>query len=120
MQIIVSITSGSWDVWFTLRKADSFGICTLYQMLSQLRPQLRRVETLVFIRVSTALGGRGSVNIVQGFRGFAVKFLREKGQLGYVDEDSPVPFIQGTTKIPNIINVAKPEPRAKFSDADCL
>jgi catalase len=67
-------------------------------------------RTPVFVRFSTVIGERGSVDTPRDVRGFAVKFYTDEGNWDLVGNNIPVFFIQDAMKFPDLIHAAKPEP----------
>ena len=67
-------------------------------------------RTPVFVRFSTVIGERGSVDTARDVRGFAVKFYTDEGNWDLVGNNIPVFFIQDAMKFPDLIHAAKPEP----------
>jgi len=67
-------------------------------------------RTPVFVRFSTVIGERGSIDTPRDVRGFAVKFYTEEGNWDLVGNNIPVFFIQDAMKFPDLIHAAKPEP----------
>jgi hypothetical protein len=74
-------------------------------------------ETPVFVRFSTVLGSRGSMDTARDVRGFAVKFYTEEGNWDLVGNDIPVFFIQDAIKFPDVIHAGKPEPHNEVPQA---
>jgi catalase len=66
-------------------------------------------RTPVFVRFSTVIGERGSVDTPRDVRGFAVKFYTDEGNWDLVGNNIPVFFIQDAMKFPDLIHAAKPE-----------
>jgi catalase len=66
--------------------------------------------TPVFVRFSTVVGERGSVDTARDVRGFAVKFYTDEGNWDLVGNNIPVFFIQDAMKFPDLVHAIKPEP----------
>lgn len=77
----------------------------------------KRVETPVFVRFSTVLGSRGSMDTARDTRGFATKFYTDEGNFDLVGNNMPVSFIQDGIKFPDIIHAAKPHPDREIPQA---
>ncbi|MGB3953889.1 MAG: catalase, partial [Brooklawnia sp.] len=75
------------------------------------------VETPVFVRFSTVLGSRGSIDTPRDTRGFATKFYTSQGNYDLVANNIPVFFIQDGIKFPDIIHAGKPEPDREIPQA---
>jgi catalase len=71
-------------------------------------------KTPVFTRLSTVVGGAGSVDTPRDVRGFAVKFYTKEGNWDLVGNDIPVFFIQDAIKFPDLIHAVKMEPDRGF------
>lgn len=65
-------------------------------------------ETPVFVRFSTVVGSRGSIDTARDTRGFATKFYTAEGNYDLVGINLPVFFIQDGIKFPDIIHAVKP------------
>ena len=74
-------------------------------------------RTPVFVRFSTVIGERGSIDTPRDVRGFAVKFYTEEGNWDLVGNNIPVFFIQDAMKFPAPIHAAKPEPHFAMPQA---
>ncbi|MBL29147.1 MAG: catalase HPII [Rhodospirillaceae bacterium] len=74
-------------------------------------------KTPVFVRFSTVVGSRGSVDTPRDVRGFAVKFYTEEGIWDLVGNNIPVFFIQDAIKFPDLIHAVKPEPHNEIPQA---
>jgi catalase len=74
-------------------------------------------RTPVFVRFSTVLGSKGSVDTPRDVRGFAVKFYTSEGNWDLVGNNIPVFFIQDAQKFPDLIHAAKPEEDRGFPEA---
>jgi len=72
------------------------------------------VQTKVFTRFSTVVGGAGSVDTPRDVRGFAVKFYTQEGNWDLVGINIPVFFIQDAIKFPDLIHAVKMEPDRGF------
>ena len=62
------------------------------------------VETPVFVRFSTVVGSRGSMDTARDVRGFATKFYTREGVFDLVGNNIPVFFIQDAAKFPDLIH----------------
>src|SRR5690606_29186285 len=58
-------------------------------------------QTRVFVRFSTVVGSRGSMDTARDTRGFATKFYTEEGIFDLVGNNIPVFFIQDGIKFPD-------------------
>jgi catalase len=74
-------------------------------------------ETPVFVRFSTVVGSRGSMDTARDVRGFAVKFYTREGVYDLVGNNIPVFFIQDAMKFPDLIHSVKPEQDRGFPQA---
>lgn len=75
------------------------------------------VKTALFTRISTVVGGSGSIDTPRDVRGFAVKFYTKEGNWDLVGNNIPVFFIQDAIKFPDLIHAAKMEPDRAFPQA---
>ncbi|MBM9460290.1 catalase [Nocardioides sp. zg-536] len=73
--------------------------------------------TPVFVRFSTVLGNRGSMDTARDTRGFATKFYTREGNWDLVANNIPVFFIQDGIKFPDIIHAGKPHPDREIPQA---
>lgn len=73
--------------------------------------------TPVFVRFSTVVGSKGSMDTARDVRGFAVKFYTEEGNFDLVANNMPVFFIQDAIKFPDIVHAIKPEPHNEMPQA---
>ncbi|MEA1855131.1 catalase [Cytobacillus sp. OWB-43] len=73
--------------------------------------------TPVFVRFSTVVGSRGSLDTPRDARGFATKFYTEEGNYDLVGNNIPVFFIQDGIKFPDLIHAVKPEPHNEMPQA---
>ncbi|MDP1678641.1 MAG: catalase [Candidatus Nitrotoga sp.] len=71
-------------------------------------------KTPVFTRISTVVGGAGSVDTPRDVRGFAVKFYTKEGNWDLVGNNIPVFFIQDAIKFPDLVHAVKMEPDRGF------
>ena len=71
-------------------------------------------NTPVFTRISTVVGGAGSVDTPRDVRGFAVKFYTKEGNWDLVGNNIPVFFIQDAIKFPDLVHAVKMEPDRGF------
>jgi catalase len=74
-------------------------------------------ETPVFARLSTVVGGSGSIDTPRDIRGFAVKFYTEEGNYDLVGNNVPVFFIQDAIKFPDLVHAIKMEPDSGIPQA---
>jgi catalase len=75
------------------------------------------VETPVFVRFSTVLGSRGSMDTARDTRGFATRFYTSEGNYDLVGNNIPVFFIQDGIKFPDVIHAGKPHPDREIPQA---
>nr|WP_285865969.1 catalase [Lederbergia lenta] len=75
------------------------------------------IKTSVFVRFSTVVGFRGSMDTPRDVRGFATKFYTEEGNFDLVANNMPVFFIQDGIKFPDVIHAIKPEPHNEMPQA---
>ncbi len=75
------------------------------------------VETPVFVRFSTVLGSRGSMDTARDTRGFATRFYTQEGNYDLVGNNIPVFFIQDGIKFPDVIHAGKPHPDREIPQA---
>ncbi|MGI8457331.1 MAG: catalase [Propionibacteriaceae bacterium] len=75
------------------------------------------VETPVFVRFSTVLGSRGSMDTARDTRGFATRFYTSQGNYDLVGNNMPVFFIQDGIKFPDVIHAGKPHPDREIPQA---
>ena len=75
------------------------------------------VETPVFVRFSTVLGSRGSMDSARDTRGFATRFYTSEGNYDLVGNNIPVFFIQDGIKFPDVIHAGKPHPDREIPQA---
>ncbi|MGH8145664.1 MAG: catalase [Rhodanobacteraceae bacterium] len=74
-------------------------------------------RTPVFTRISTVVGGAGSIDTPRDIRGFAVKFYTKQGNWDLVGNNIPVFFIQDAMKFPDLVHAVKMEPDRAFPQA---
>ncbi|WP_417366161.1 catalase [Glutamicibacter arilaitensis] len=74
-------------------------------------------QTRVFVRFSTVVGSRGSMDTARDTRGFATKFYTEEGIFDLVGNNIPVFFIQDGIKFPDLVHAAKPHPDTEIPQA---
>jgi len=74
-------------------------------------------RTPVFVRFSTVVGSRGSLDTARDARGFATKFYTEEGIFDLVGNNIPVFFIQDAIKFPDLVHAVKPEPHHEMPQA---
>ncbi|MEA2336068.1 MAG: catalase, partial [Thermoanaerobaculia bacterium] len=74
-------------------------------------------QTEVFVRFSTVVGSKGSVDLARDVRGFATKFYTKQGNWDLVGNNIPVFFIQDAIKFPDLIHAVKPEPDHEMPQA---
>jgi len=90
----------------------SLGDYTMARVLSEVG-----VRTPVFVRLSTVVGGRGSIDTPRDVRGFAVKFYTQEGNWDLVGNNIPVFFIQDAMKFPDLVHSVKMEPDRGYPQA---
>jgi len=71
----------------------------------------------VFVRFSTVVGFRGSLDTARDVRGFATKFYTPEGNFDLVGNNMPVFFIQDAIKFPDLVHSIKPEPHHEMPQA---
>ena len=102
--------------------AGAFGYFKPYQSMSKYTTadflQSPGVQTDVFVRFSTVIGGKGSADTVRDPRGFAVKFYTNQGIYDIVGNDLPVFFISDAIKFPDVIHSLKPSPDTNLRDPE--
>ncbi|MEL5989856.1 catalase [Microbacterium phosphatis] len=74
-------------------------------------------QTRTFVRFSTVLGSRGSLDTARDTRGFATKFYTTEGVYDLVGNNIPVFFIQDAIKFPDVIHAGKPHPDREIPQA---
>ncbi|MGX1701673.1 catalase [Microbacterium sp. NPDC055357] len=74
-------------------------------------------KTRVFVRFSTVVGSRGSMDTARDTRGFATKFYTSEGVYDLVANNMPVFFIQDGIKFPDIVHSVKPHPDREIPQA---
>ncbi|MBM7768319.1 hypothetical protein JOE62_001732 [Glutamicibacter nicotianae] len=74
-------------------------------------------QTKVFVRFSTVVGSRGSMDTARDTRGFATKFYTNEGIFDLVGNNIPVFFIQDGIKFPDLVHAAKPHPDTEIPQA---
>ena len=79
--------------------------------------QKKGETTPVFVRFSTVLGSKGSVDTPRDVRGFAVKFYTSEANWDLVSNNIPVFFIQDAIKFPDLVHAANPEDDRGFPEA---
>ncbi|WP_413380757.1 catalase [Alkalihalobacillus sp. 1P02AB] len=79
--------------------------------------QKPKKKTPVFVRFSTVVGSRGSLDTPRDARGFAAKFYTEEGNYDLVANNIPVFFIQDGIKFPDVVHAIKPEPHNEMPQA---
>lgn len=103
------------------RGYGAHGFFETYQSLSDITSadifQRKDEKTPVFVRFSTVVGNKGSVDLARDVRGFAVKFYTKQGNWDLVGNNIPVFFIQDAMKFPDLIHAAKAEPDREFPQA---
>lgn len=73
-------------------------------------------KTPVFVRFSTVIHSRDSIETARDPRGFAVKFYTQDGNWDLVGNDLPVFFIRDAIKFPDVIHSLKPAPDTNMQD----
>jgi catalase len=103
------------------RGSAAHGFFEVYKSMQQYTKaaflQNPAVKTPVFVRFSTVVGSRGSVDTPRDVRGFAVKFYTEEGNYDLVGNNMPVFFIQDGIKFPDLVHAIKPEPHNEIPQA---
>lgn len=74
-------------------------------------------KTPVFVRFSTVVGSKGSLDTARDVRGFATKFYTDEGNFDLVANNMPIFFIQDAIKFPDIVHAIKPEPHNEMPQA---
>ena len=74
-------------------------------------------QTEVFVRFSTVVGSRGSMDTARDTRGFATKFYTDEGVFDLVGNNIPVFFIQDGIKFPDVVHAVKPHPDKEIPQA---
>ncbi|GAB3804812.1 catalase [Virgibacillus kimchii] len=74
-------------------------------------------KTPVFVRFSTVVGNRGSLDTPRDVRGFAAKFYTEEGNFDLVGNNMPVFFMQDAVKFVDLVHAIKPEPHHEMPQA---
>ena len=102
--------------------AGAFGVFTCYNSMSRYTSadflSASGLQTNVFVRFSTVIGGRGSADTVRDPRGFAVKFYTRQGVYDIVGNNLPVFFIRDAIKFPDLIHSLKPAPDTNLPDPE--
>ncbi|MEX2423319.1 MAG: catalase [Acidimicrobiia bacterium] len=103
------------------RGSGAHGIFEVYEPLSDLTTaaflQDPGTPTPVFVRFSTVVGFRGSLDTARDVRGFATKFYTPEGNFDLVGNNIPVFFIQDAIKFPDLVHAIKPEPHHEMPQA---
>ncbi|HEY9744800.1 MAG TPA: catalase, partial [Oculatellaceae cyanobacterium] len=103
------------------RGYGAHGYFESYQSLSHITKaapfQKAGEKTPVFVRFSTVVGNKGSMDLARDVRGFAVKFYTQEGNWDLVGNNIPVFFIQDGIKFPDLVHAAKDEPDRAFPQA---
>ncbi|MDQ9169304.1 catalase [Oxalobacteraceae bacterium R-40] len=68
------------------------------------------VQTPIFVRFSTVIGGKESPETARDPRGFAIKFKTVEGNWDLVGNNLKVFFIRDAIKFPDMIHAFKPDP----------
>jgi catalase len=79
--------------------------------------QRKGEKTPAFVRFSTVIGNKGSMDLARDVRGFAVKLYTKEGNWDIVGNNIPVFFIQDPIKFPDLVHAAKAEPDSDFPQA---
>lgn len=79
--------------------------------------QRKGERTEAFVRFSTVVGNKGSMDLARDVRGFAVKLYTREGNWDIVGNNIPVFFIQDAIKFPDLIHAAKVAPDRAFPQA---
>eukprot|EP00047_Mylnosiga_fluctuans_P008855 m.260449 g.260449 ORF g.260449 m.260449 type:complete len:707 (-) comp23593_c0_seq1:20-2140(-) len=103
------------------RGAGAHGFFQVYEDLSDISHAAvfrdPSKKTPVFVRFSTVIGSRGSLDTPRDVRGFAVKFYTDEGVWDLVGNNMPVFFIQDALQFPDLVHAAKPEPNVEIPQA---
>jgi catalase len=103
------------------RGSGAHGVFEVYEPLSDLTTaaflQDPSTPTPVFVRFSTVVGFRGSLDTARDVRGFATKFYTQEGNFDLVGNNMPVFFIQDGIKFPDLVHAIKPEPHHEMPQA---
>jgi len=104
------------------RGAGAHGVFTLYESQDDITKAefltgAAGKETPVFVRFSTVLGFRGSIDTPRDVRGFATRFYTKEGNFDLVGNNIPVFFIQDAIRFPDLIHAGKPEPHHEIPQA---
>ncbi len=103
------------------RGAGAHGYFELYESMAEYTMadflQDPNVKTPVFVRFSTVVGSRGSMDTTRDVRGFATKFYTRAGNYDLVGNNMPVFFIQDAIKFPDLVHAIKPEPNNEIPQA---
>ena len=75
------------------------------------------VQTPVFVRFSTVIGGRESPETARDPRGFAIKFYTEDGNWDLVGNHLKIFFIRDAIKFPDMIHAFNPDPVSNRQEA---
>ena len=75
-------------------------------------------KTECFVRFSTVAGERGAADAERDIRGFAMKFYTETGNWDLVGNNTPVFFLRGPLKFPDLNHVVKRDPRTNMHSAN--
>src|SRR5581483_11438075 len=70
--------------------------------------------TQVFVLFSTMVGEKGSADMEQAPRGFAVKFYTEQGNWDIVGSNTPVFFIRDPLKFSDLVHAQKHDPQTNL------
>ncbi|MFC7490208.1 MULTISPECIES: catalase [unclassified Knoellia] len=102
------------------RGAGAHGLFVGYGNASKLSTAAflgKDVETPVFVRFSTVIGSRGSMDTARDTRGFATKFYTSEGVFDLVANNMPVFFVQDGMKFPDVVHAAKWHPDREIPQA---
>lgn len=75
-------------------------------------------KTPVTVRLSNALGEKGSYDTARNVRGFAIKFETSKGPWDLTLNNAPMFFIRDPTKFPPLIQSQSRDPQNNLPNAD--
>ncbi|GAD95766.1 catalase R [Paecilomyces variotii No. 5] len=96
------------------RGAGAHGVFTSYGDFSNITAasflSAEGKETPVFVRFSTVVGSRGSIETARDVHGFATRFYTDEGNFDIVGNNIPVFFIQDAIQFPDLIHAVKPSP----------
>lgn len=74
-------------------------------------------RTPMFVRMSTVIGERGSVDSARDMHGLATRFYTDEGNFDIVGLNTPVFFINDAILFPDLIHALKPSPNSQIPQA---